>query len=529
VTPDRWQHFCQNWFHDRDLGFSLDVSRVTGLDIQRRLQDGDVARSLAAMAALEGGARANVDEDRQVGHYWLRDPDRAPAAEQADLIRLTLEQVKTFAADLLAGRLAAPGGGRFRRVLHIGIGGSALGPQLAAEALAGGEGGCTLHFLDNTDPDGFRRVLGALAPDLATTLTVVVSKSGGTRETRNGMLAAAAAYQAAGLDFAGHAVAITGPGSRLDLQAEKEGWLLRLPMPDWVGGRTSQTSVVGLLPLALGGGDVDAFLAGARQMDALTRRPAAQGNPALLLALAWHTLAAAAPRRAMVVLPYKDRLGLLARYLQQLVMESLGKEKDLEGRTVHQGLTVYGNKGTTDQHAYVQQLRDGPDDFFATFIQVLTDCAAGEPATDQESAAGDDLLGFLLGTRAALSEKSRSSILMTVRSLEERSLGAIIALFERAVGLYAFLVNINAYDQPGVEAGKKAAEATLELQGRVLEALTARAGEWLTTEEITAAAGAGEETETVFHLLLHLAANPGRGCQQQEGDSPSTWRFCAAT
>jgi glucose-6-phosphate isomerase len=529
VNPDRWEQFCRDWFHDSDLAFSLDVSRVAGLDVHQRSQDGDVSRSLTAMTALERGSHANCDEGRQVGHYWLRDPDLAPTAQQTALIRQTVAQVKTFVADLMAGTVAPPGGGRFRHVLHVGIGGSALGPQLAAAALPPRDGACTLHFLDNTDPDGFRQVLARLAPVLEETLTVIVSKSGGTRETRNGMMAAAAAYRTAGLDFPRHAVAITGAGSQLDQQAQDEGWLLRLPMPDWVGGRTSQTSAVGLLPLALGGGDVDAFLTGARKMDALTRRPAADGNPALLLALAWQVMAATEPRRAMVILPYKDRLSLLARYLQQLVMESLGKEMDLDGETVHQGLTVYGNKGTTDQHAFVQQLRDGPDDFFATFIQILTDCAPPEITSDQEQAAGDDLLGFLLGTRAALTEKGRSTILLSLGRLDECSLGASIALFERAVGLYGFLVNINAYHQPGVEAGKKAAEAALDLQRLAMDALTSRAGEWLTADEVAAAAGRPDDSETVFHLLLHLAANPGRGYRQQEGDSPSSWRFCATT
>jgi glucose-6-phosphate isomerase len=527
--PDRWDRFCRQWFHDSDLGFSLDVSRVVGFDRTCVDQVDAVARSLTAMAALEAGARANCDEDRQVGHYWLRDPDLAPAEDQAGMVRRSVDQVVTFAQEILSGKIAPPSGGKFRHVLHVGIGGSALGPQLAADALPGGNDACTLHFMDNTDPDGMGRILAGMAPHLATTLVVIVSKSGGTRETRNGMLATAGAFHAAGLEFGKHAVAITGPGSRLDALAEQENWLLRLPMADWVGGRTSQTSAVGLLPMALAGRDVRAFLAGARAMDALTRQSLAQGNPALLLALSWHAMAAAEPRRAMVVLPYKDRLSLMARYLQQLVMESLGKETDLDGATVHQGLTVYGNKGTTDQHAFVQQLRDGPDDFFATFIQVLTDTDPSLPALQGEDAAGDDLLGFLLGTREALSQKGRSSILISMRSLDERSLGALIALFERAVGLYAFLVNLNAYHQPGVEAGKKAAEAALELQVRAMDVLAARAGDWLTAGEVAEAAGSPADVETVFHLLVHLATNPGRNCRQQESTSPATWRFSADT
>ena len=525
MSRKTWQTYNDNWIHHGDLGFSLDVSRVIGLQATVTAMGPAMDLALAAMADLEAGARANPDEDRQVGHYWLRDPDRAPHESAATLIRETLAKIKSFAQEVRAGRLTPAGGGRFRHVLHIGIGGSALGPQLTSQVVGGGGGGCRLHFLDNTDPDGFQQVLGAIGKELGSTLTVVVSKSGGTRETRNGMLVVAAAYRAAGLEFAPHAVAITGEGSILDEQAREDGWRLRLPLPDWVGGRTSQMAAVGLLPLALAGGDVDAFLEGARCMDALTRRAAGDGNPAVAMALAWHAMTGGAARRSMVVLPYKDRLGLLARYLQQLIMESLGKEMDLAGNKVNQGLTVYGNKGTTDQHAYVQQLREGPDDFFVTFVQVLEDAAMPLPEVAPGATPGDFLLGFLLGTRQALGDNGRSSLLITLRRLNERSLGALIALFERAVGLYASLINVNAYNQPGVEAGKQAAGGVMSLQEEIQKVLLRRAGDWLSPEEIAADAGQAGAAEAAFHILRHLAANPQRGVDEEEGGQPATWRF----
>jgi Glucose-6-phosphate isomerase len=131
------------------------------------------------------------------------------------------------------------------------------------------------------------------------------------------------------------------------------------PMPDWIGGRTSVMSAVGLLPMALQGFDIDAFLAGAAAMDERTRAPDVAQNAAMLLALMWYYAGNGKGEKDMVVLPYKDRLALFTKYLQQLVMESLGKEKNLAGEIVHQGIAVYGNKGSTDQHSYVQQLRDG--------------------------------------------------------------------------------------------------------------------------------------------------------------------------
>lgn len=205
----------------------------------------------------------------------------------------------------------------------------------------------------------------------------------------------------------------------------------------------------------------------------------------------------------MVVLPYKDRLLLFSRYLQQLVMESLGKELDLKGNIVHQGLSVYGNKGSTDQHAYIQQLRDGIPNFFAVFVRVLE---SGGSAVEVQPrvTAGDYLHGFLLGTRTALFDKDRESLTITLPRVDARSVGALIALFERAVGLYASLIGINAYHQPGVEAGKKAAASVLALQNRVLEALSA---DPQTAEQVAASGDAKDHTDTVYLLLEHLAAN----------------------
>jgi glucose-6-phosphate isomerase len=407
-------------------------------------------------------------------------------------------------------------------VLVIGIGGSALGPQFVASALGSSGDRMRPYFFDNTDPDGMDRTLAEIGDGLRSTLTVVTSKSGATKETRNGMLEAADAYRRAGLSFGGHAVAVTGEGSELHKFAKEQRFLATFPMWDWVGGRTSEMSAVGLLPAALQGIDTEALLEGARAADQVTRAHTVRSNPAALLALMWYWAGDGRGSKDMVILPYKDRLELFSRYLQQLVMESLGKERDLEGRIVHQGIAVYGNKGSTDQHAYVQQLREGVPNFFATFIEVLKDRPSeGRTALEVEPGvtAGDYLEGFLLGTRRALYENGRESITLTLPDTSARSVGALIALYERAVGFYASLVEINAYHQPGVEAGKKAAEAVMLLQGKVVQALR-RATAPLGAEEIAAAAGVADEVETVFKILEHLAANPGRGVAKISGTDP---------
>jgi glucose-6-phosphate isomerase len=179
----------------------------------------------------------------------------------------------------------------------------------------------------------------------------------------------------------------------------------------------------------------------------------------------------------------------------------------LQGNVVHQGIAVYGNKGSTDQHAYVQQLREGVVNFFVTFIEVLRD-RDGEPLEVEEGVTiGDYLAGFLQGTRSALYDNGRESITITIREVNAFSVGCLIALFERAVGFYASLVGINAYHQPGVEAGKKAAAKVLDLQTRSLDTLGNQPGSALTAEEIAQQMGAPDEVETIYHILHHLAAN----------------------
>lgn len=505
----QWKRFQQYLCDVPEVGLRLDVSRMAFPDGFIAAMADRMNAALDAMQAIEAGAIANATEKRRVGHYWLRDADLAPAADLRDAIVDTHDRIRTFAAEVSDGRIKPQRGDGFYVLLVVGIGGSALGPQLLADALGSADDPLLVRFIDNTDPDGIQRVLAELDDELAHTLTLVISKSGGTPETRNAMLEVAAAYARARLDFPAHAVAVTADGSALARQARAQNWRAVFPMWDFVGGRTSITSAVGLLPAALLGFDIDALLAGARDADAATRRRPIENNPAALMALMWHYAGDGRGRRHLVILPYRDRLALLGKYLQQLVMESIGKAVDRAGRTVHQGLTVFGNKGSTDQHAYVQQLRDGLNNFFVTFIEVLRDEAPSRLEVEPGVTSSDYLSGFLHGTRAALSDAGRESMTITLNRLDAYTLGALIALFERAVGLYADLINVNAYDQPGVEAGKQAARHLLELQQRILQHLQARPGAAHAAEQLAAALDV-EDVETVFHILEHLAADPGR-------------------
>jgi len=492
------------------VGMTLDISRMNFADEFLREMEPAMQQAYEAMRKLEGGEIANPDETRMVGHYWLRAPHLAPDTKLTDDIERAIADVESFAADVHSKTVAPPTAPRFTELLMIGIGGSALGPQLVADALGTRRDRMNIHFLDNTDPDGIDRELDRLGARLKSTLVCVVSKSGGTKETRNGMLEVQRALKQKSLDFAKHAVAITGEGSELDQRATSEGWLQRFPMWDWVGGRTSVTSAVGLLPAALQGVDIRAFLTGAAAMDQTTRQAATKDNPAALLALMWHHATNGRSDKDMVILPYKDRLLLMSRYLQQLIMESLGKKHDLAGNVVHQGIAVYGNKGSTDQHAFVQQLRDGLNNFFVTFITVLTDRAPAKAKKAEEvepgAMTGDFLLGFWQGTRAALYNAGRESITITLDKLDAHRLGALIALYERAVSFYASLININAYHQPGVEAGKKAAKDVLELQHEVIDFLRTQ-DKPLSVEQIADRMQQSQDVEAIHHILQHLAAN----------------------
>jgi glucose-6-phosphate isomerase len=521
----QWERYKKYLNFNPGIGLMVDISRMMFPDDYFDRMNAPIQKAFQEMDALESGAIANPDENRMVGHYWLRAPELAPQEEITRDIEKTLQAIKDFSKRVHAGKIKSQKGKRFSRMLIIGIGGSALGPQFVSNALKTSKDPVRPYFFDNTDPDGFDRDLREIKGVLSETLAVVISKSGGTIETRNGMLEAKAAYQSKGLRFEKHAVAITEANSDLDRIAKKEGWIARFPMWDWVGGRTSETSAVGLLPAALQGVDIDALLEGARLCDEVTRKKDSQSNPAALLSLAWYHATGGCGKKDMVILPYKDRLQLFPKYLQQLVMESLGKEKDRSGQTVNQGISVYGNKGSTDQHAYVQQLREGLNNFFITFIEVLKDREGRSLVLDGKATSGDYLNAFLQGTRRALSEKDRESITLTIEKVDPRSIGTLIALYERAVGFYASLVNVNAYHQPGVEAGKKAAGLIIELQTKALAFLKKEKGKSFTAEEIAAAIGEPDEAEMIFKSLEHASANADHPIKEVCADLPFRSRY----
>ena len=499
---NNWKKFSNYlWFND-ELNIWIDISKINFNDEDFEAINQKFVNAFNALDKLENGAIANIDENRQVGHYWLRNSSIAPNHILKNNIDNEICSIKEFGKEILNGNILNSKGQNYTDVLWIGIGGSGLGPLLIVDSLKKNSVGLSFSFIDNIDPFLIKEKLIEINNKLSSTLFVIVSKSGGTPEPRIAMDIIRRNVEEKGIDWSSQAIAITMPGSKLYQKASEEDWLRIFDLPDWVGGRTSITSSVGLLPLVLINQNIDNFLKGASKMDDISRSKQIKNNPAALLAASWYFSGEGFGKRDMVVLPYRDRLQVFSKYLQQLVMESLGKKLDRSGNIVHQGISVFGNKGSTDQHAYVQQLRDGLDNFFCTFIESLDmpDDLNNFDLEDPKSY----LSGFLQGTRSALSKEGRQSVTITISKFNTFTLGAIIALFERAVSFYAELVNINAYDQPGVEAGKQAAADIILIQQEIK--FLFEKNDFLTIEKINKSLE-NSDPESIFLILRQMCFN----------------------
>ena len=478
-------------------GMKFDNNKLSGMNEK-------LTKAFAEMKKIETGEIKNPDEHRKVTHFT----DRIEYAKSE-----LFQAVEDFAQAVKNGKIKSSTGKKFEYAVINGIGGSALGPQLMQFAINGPywnelnnkkrHSYLKIYFLDNTDSAGFKDVSEVV--DLETTLVVSISKSGGTQETKNNLIAFENLFKKEGLDFTKHAAAITMLDSQLDKKSKGENWLKVFEMAESIGGRTSETSIVGHLPAALTGVSFKTFLEGACHMDNWTRSESLEENPAAMMATMWYLAGEGKGNRNMVIVPYADRLLLLSRYFQQLVMESLGKEFDLDNNKVYQGLNVFGNKGGTDAHAFIQQLNDGRDDFFVTFIECLED--AQKLQVEGAVAMGDYLHCFQAGLSEALRSKGRQVINMTINTVNEFNLGMIIALYERAVAMYAEFININAFHQPGVEAYKKASKGIIELLLDIEEKLDSCKGEADTAAAIAEELGHADKIVEIEGILNKLALN----------------------
>lgn len=466
------------------------------LDYSRNLLDERALAMLLRLAAQSGaldalraqaaGALANPTEGRAALHTALRD---TPAPLQPGVtaeVKGSRVRMAQMADELRSGRWSGWSGQSIGAVVNIGIGGSHLGPCVVADALSHlRTPGLSMHFVSNVDPRDLEDTLESLDP--RRTLFVVASKTFGTLETLENACAARRWLLAAGCPESAltrHLAAVSANVPRAVAFGVAEQNVL--PMWDWVGGRFSVWSAIGL-PLALGLGmeTFEALLAGARAMDAHALEAEAEGNMPLVLALlsVWYRNAWGFASQA--VIPYEQRLARLPEFLQQLVMESNGKSVDREGRALGRDSSgvLWGTAGTNGQHSFHQMLHQGSTPVPVDFVLPLGTHARNRDQHAHLVANGiAQARALMIGrslaeSRAELLARgldeaqsralaphlvmpgNRPSNTISMHCLTPETLGALIALYEHRTALEGYLWGLNSFDQYGVELGKRIGES----------------------------------------------------------------------
>ncbi len=414
------------------------------------------ARDVAgALHALFDGIPVNTTERRAALHTALRSDlsSAAPARDARAQASAGRAAMRRIVDSLQASEITD--------VISVGIGGSDLGPRLAVDALAGIDSSrVRVHFLSNVDGNAVQRVLVGLDPER--TAVVLISKSFGTQET---LLNGAILRDWLGDDSRLYAVTAKPERAATAFAISPER---TLPMWDWVGGRYSLWSAVGLpIALAIGMDGFEQLLAGAAEMDEHVLTAAPRQNLAL-----WHALTAIWNRNGLglgshAVLPYDERLTLLPNYLQQLVMESLGKSVHHDGTPTAGTVPVWwGGAGTDSQHSFFQALHQGTEVVSTELIGVI---ASDTPYADSHRVLLANLFAqseaFALGQTSDDPHRSypgnRPNTLILLDALTPHTLGMLLALYEHSVYLQGVLWDINPFDQFGVELGKQVASRLL--------------------------------------------------------------------
>ncbi|KQB97879.1 glucose-6-phosphate isomerase [Loktanella sp. 1ANDIMAR09] len=465
----------------------LDYAK-TNIDAEGRallialLDEAGVAEKRDAMFA---GAPINETEGRAVLHTALRNLDGGPVMVDGQDVMPevldTLARMESFANDVRSGRFTGQGG-KITDVINIGIGGSDLGPAMAAQALTPYHDGPRCHFVSNVDPADIAGVLRGCDP--ATTLVIVASKTFTTIETMTNARTAQA--------WMGQTVSDTGAQfAALSTAADKTAAFGIDPsrvfgFADWVGGRYSMWGPIGLsLMIAIGPDAFRAFLRGAQSMDRHFQAAPWQENLPAMLALVgiWHNQICGHATRA--VLPYDNLLARLPAYLQQLEMESNGKGVSMDGAdlTIDSGPVVWGEPGTNGQHAFYQLIHQGTrvipceflvaargheDDLHHQHQLLVANCLAqsealmrGRTLDEARSKVADKFAGAELERQARhrVFKGNRPSVTIAYPQLTPEVLGQIVALYEHRVFVEGVVLGINSYDQWGVELGKELATA----------------------------------------------------------------------
>jgi glucose-6-phosphate isomerase len=511
LSPERISsHICRAT--DFDLLYAMQKVDEPILDQLQQLAD--ESQAVAKFLAMKKGEVLNrlenhESENRQVLHTAVRDvfsgqPLAPQATEQA---REELEKLKQFLTDVGNGRISNAQGSPFTDFVHIGIGGSDLGPRALYLALKAYRlPHRRVHFISNVDPDDAAAVLKGL--DLSRTLVNIVSKSGTTLETLTNEELARTAFRRAGLDPRRHFLAVTGKGSPMD---DPDNYLRSFYMFDYIGGRFSATSMVGavMLGFALGHEALLDLLRGASTMDQAAEEENLRHNPALLLALLeiWnHNFLGC---ETVAVLPYSQALVRFTAHLQQLAMESNGKSIDRHGRRLpyQSGPIIWGEPGTNGQHAFYQLIHQGttiiPTEFIGfRYNQYKEDLAVKETTSQEKLLANLLAQSLALATGQASDNPNRSftgnrpSVVLMADRLTPHTMGALLALYEAKVVFQGFIWNINSFDQEGVQLGKKLADRLLALLASQRgDQIAGRAAEDPVGWSLLAAAGVSTEKQ----------------------------------
>jgi glucose-6-phosphate isomerase len=486
ADPKRWQTF-----HVEYDPWLLDISRQR-ITVKTLPLLFDLARAAdlpARTAAMFRGDPINTTEQRAVLHTALRSDFAGSAAIQAE-VRDSRKQLVDFVAAVRAGRKLGVTGKKFKHVVNIGIGGSDLGPLLVCDALRHEwSGGITPHFVSNVDRTQLEDLIRSIDP--AETLVIVCSKTFVTQETQaNANAARAWIVGALGEKSpANHFVAVSTNAAAMDafgIAAEH-----RFTLWDWVGGRYSVWSAIGLVAeLTVGSERFEEFLQGASDIDKhFTQAPFERNLPVLMGCLSvWNRTFLKLP--TLAVLPYDQRLARLPAYLQQLEMESNGKSVSLGGERVDFATApiVWGEPGSNAQHSFFQMLHQGTLTQALDFIAPLRGSWGGTEAQDlalqncfaqsQAFAFGHSLDEVEADMRKAganpadiarigahrVYDGNRPSSLLLYPRTTARTLGGLLALYEHSVFVQGTVWGVNSFDQFGVELGKKLAVG-IDLKG----------------------------------------------------------------
>jgi glucose-6-phosphate isomerase len=479
ADPQRWQQL-----HVEYDSWLLDISRqrITTKTLSLLMELARAADLPARIAAMFRGDPINTTEQRSVLHTALRSSFAGSAAIQAE-VRASRAQLSSFAGAVRAGAALGVTGKRFKHVINIGIGGSDLGPLLVCDALRSEwSGGITPHFVSNVDRTQLDDLIRSIDP--AETLVIICSKTFITQETQANANAARAWIVGALGDGAPakHFVAVSTNAEAMDkfgIAAEH-----RFTMWDWVGGRYSVWSAIGLIAeITVGSERFGEFLAGASDIDKhFTETPFEKNLPVLMGVLGvWNRTFLGLP--TLAVLPYDQRLARLPAYLQQLEMESNGKSVSLSGGRVDFATApvVWGEPASNAQHSFFQMLHQGTPTAALDFIAplrgswgdtegqdlALQNCLAQSQAfafghTREEAEADMRKAGAPAADIARLAvhrvhEGNRPSSLLLYPQTTARSLGGLLALYEHSVFVQGGIWGVNSFDQFGVELGKKLA------------------------------------------------------------------------